>query len=398
MTLGDGSFAVFGGRQSFSYEFIPAAEGTKNEKAMPSQFLHDTTEIYVENNLYPFVYLAPDGNLFMFANTRSILLDPRENKVLREYPPLEGGARNYPSSGMSALIPFRLQVQNPPLIPGEVLVCGGAPPEAFVLSEPFKPNPQFLPALKDCARMVFTDPNPVWVKEEMPIPRVMGDITTLPNGDIILINGAMKGTSAWNQAREHIFTPVLYKPNNPVNERFQVLAGSTIPRMYHSISTLLPDGKLFIAGSNTNDGYLYTNVMYPTELRGEKFAPPYFDPAPEVAGLRAKIRVEASDAKLTYDAPFNVEIDAVTSPAPLTIENVEVSMIPPAFTTHGISMSQRCVFLGKVNMAPAPANGYKITVQSPPSGNIAPPGYYMLFVVIRGIPSQRAMWVQIKAK
>lgn len=29
-----------------------------------------------------------------------------------------------------------------------------------------------------------------WVREDMGVPRVMGDATLLPNGDVILLNGA----------------------------------------------------------------------------------------------------------------------------------------------------------------------------------------------------------------
>lgn len=36
-----------------------------------------------------------------------------------------------------------------------------------------------------------------------------------------------------------------------------------------------------------------------------------------------------------------------------------------------------------------------ITVVAPPSGRLAPPGYYLLFVVHQDVPS-RGMWVNIE--
>lgn len=389
MTLADGGFAVFGGRQAYSYEFIPA-EGTKNLKAIPLNLLHDTSDFQVENNLYPFVHLLPDGNLFVFANNRSILLEPKQNKILREFPVLQGGSRNYPASGMSVLFPIRLFLQNPAVINAEVLICGGALHTAFAAAE-FKK--EFLPALRDCNKIQLMKQNPKWKKEIMPIPRVMGDMTILPNGDILMINGAMKGTSAWNDAQEPVLNPVVYRYKSPTRKRFQVLAPTNIPRMYHSVASLLPDGKVFVGGSNTNDGYLMAGVQYPTELRGEKFSPPYFDPA--LQNQRPNIHFDASESKITYTKPFRVVFDLVAE-GELTKKDVEVTIIAPSFTTHGISMNQRLLFLGKSDLITTGPNIYQITVIAPPSANVAPFGYYLLFVVYRGIPAKRALWVQLK--
>ncbi|KAF2285256.1 hypothetical protein GH714_039129 [Hevea brasiliensis] len=67
--LPDGGFIVVGGREAFSYEYIPA-EGKSNAKPYFFDFLRQTSDPE-ENNLYPFVYLSTDGNVFIFANSRS---------------------------------------------------------------------------------------------------------------------------------------------------------------------------------------------------------------------------------------------------------------------------------------------------------------------------------------
>ncbi len=41
-------------------------------------------------------------------------------------------------------------------------------------------------------RYTFSD----WVEEDMSVPRVMGDATLLPNGDVVLLNGAQVRTRA----------------------------------------------------------------------------------------------------------------------------------------------------------------------------------------------------------
>ncbi|GLT44811.1 hypothetical protein SLA2020_186880 [Shorea laevis] len=75
---------------------------------------------------------------------------------------------------------------------------------------------------------------------------------------------------------------------------------------------------------------------------------------------------------------------------------LQVTMYSPPFTTHGISMNQRLVQLGIVDVNRNVFPGiHNIVATGPPSGNIAPPGYYMLFVNFNGVPSV-AVWVQIK--
>lgn len=386
-TMPDGGFILVGGRRSFSLEFVPA-EGKTNPRAIKMPFLDETTDLD-ENNLYPFVHLSTDGNVFIFANSRSILFNPKTHTVIYEYPILDGGARNYPSSGMSALLPLRLPLENPESIPAEVIVCGGAKPEAYRAAE--KGN--FMPALEDCNRIEITKPKDVWKKEIMPSPRVMGDMLILPTGDLLIINGATSGTSAWNFAEAPNYSPILYTPEKPQGQRFRQLIPTTIPRMYHSSAAVLPDGQILVAGSNTNAGYLFQAVKYPTELRVEKFSPPYLDPA--YTGFRPAIQVDQLEGKWEYGKDFVVSFNLLVD-GELDRENdIRVTMYPPPFTTHGYSMNQRLVVLAIRELAETGGRIYSATVVAPPSGIIAPPGYYMLFVVYRGIPSVAA-WVQIK--
>jgi len=382
--LANGSFILVGGRRSFSYEYIPR-EGDSNSKAINFPFLNETTDLD-ENNLYPFVHLSTDGNVFIFANHRSVLLNPQTNTIVREFPVLDGGSRNYPASGMSALLPIKLHVQNPELIPVEVIVCGGAKPEAYALSQ--KGN--FTQALQDCNRLQITNPDAKWIKETMPSSRVMGDMLILPNGELLILNGAKIGTAAWYSADDPNFTPLLYSPEKPQDQRFMELAPATIPRMYHSASSLLPDGKVLVGGSNPNAGYNFT-AKYPTEMRIEKFSPPYLDPA--LAIKRPEILVESSEASLLYGKMFSVQFK---SNEPLvTKEDIMVTMYAPPFTTHGFSMNQRLLKLVEVDVVKVSGGSHQVNVTAPPTGMVAPPGFYLLFVVHRGLPS-KGMWVQIK--
>ncbi|KAG0465585.1 hypothetical protein HPP92_019749 [Vanilla planifolia] len=385
--LGDGSFIVLGGRRAFNYEFVPA-EKSKSTRLYDLPFLLETTD-REENNLYPFIHLSTDGNLFVFANNRAILLQPKTGVILREFPPLPGGSRNYPASGMSALLPIDLNDQNSnptkrtTLFPAHVLICGGAPSNSFHLADAYK---TYVPGLKSCGRITITDPLAQWELENMPAPRTIADMLVLPNGDVLIINGAMLGCAGWDFAREPALAPLLYMPAVTGSGRWRELASTWIPRMYHASSAVLPDAAILVAGSNTNPSYNFSEeALFPTELRVEKFRPPYLDP--DMDAERPRIDAEKVKKEVGYKESFEV---AFTVPgAVVEMTNVKVTMYAPPFTTHGYSMNQRLLVLRVEELGMG-----RIMVTAPPSGDIAPPGWYMLFVVHMGLPSEAA-WVRV---
>ncbi|KAL0315661.1 UNVERIFIED_CONTAM: putative aldehyde oxidase Art an 7 [Sesamum radiatum] len=352
--------------------------------------LEDTTDDGGrENNLYPFVNLLPDGNLFVFANYKSIVLNPNTGETIRSLPDLPGGSRNYPASGMSALLPINLDTNENSVPELEVLICGGNTREAYTFSDLQLPKRTFLPALQDCGKLNLNREDAEWEIEEMPSRRVMGDMLILPTGDMLMINGAQAGTSAWDAADIPNLTPVLYSPNKKKGERFQELVPTTIPRMYHSVSLVLPNGQILVAGSNTNAFYKMEkyndDFRFPTEVRVEKFSPPYLDPA--LDKYRIEILEEESDKKLKYGGEFNVAIGHTEGNVEQS--NIKVTMYSPPFTTHGYSMNQRLLILKVKEVAKG-----LVSVVAPPSAALAPPGYYLLFVVHSGVPSH-GMWVHI---
>lgn len=382
--LPDGSFIVIGGRRQFNYEFIPAP-GVANPTNFKLPFLRETSDA-VEDNLYPFVNLLPDGSLFIFANNRSILLSPQSKSVIRELPVLEGGARNYPGSAMSALLPIKLTGPKSEPAPVEIIVCGGTPHGSAAEAA----KGEFLPALSSCGRIMPLDSNPKWEIETMPTARVMGDMLLLPTTEVLIINGAKKGSAGWNFASEPNLAPLLYKPMKEKAQRFIQLSPSTIPRMYHSTSAVLPDGRILVAGSNTNNGYNFTGVTYPTELRVEKFSPPYLDP--QLMNHRPAILPNPIKGDITYGQTFSIPFKLVG--LELELKELKVTMYAPPLTTHGYSMNQRLLILSAQNLKKVDPSTHALEVLAPSMAEIAPPGYYLLFVVHRGVPSE-GLWVRI---
>ncbi|KAH7854229.1 hypothetical protein Vadar_011528 [Vaccinium darrowii] len=101
-----------------------------------------------------------------------------------------------------------------------------------------------------------------------------------------------------------------------------------------------------------------------------------------------KFTTAASDKRLAYGEQFTVKIDLKDSG--VGPEDLKLTMLHPPFTTHGYSKSQRMLVLEPVSFVDS-----QITAVAPASGKLAPPGYYLLYVVHRGLPS-RGMWVHIQ--
>ncbi|TYH72880.1 hypothetical protein ES332_D05G286900v1 [Gossypium tomentosum] len=354
--LPDGRQIIVGGRRQFNYEFVPKTI-TANTFSLP--FLSQTSERGVENNLYPFVFLNVDGNLFIFAINRAILLDYMKNKVVKTYPTIPvDDPRSYPSTGSAILLP--LKNLEAAAIQAEVLVCGGAPKGSYAQAVRGK----FIGALNTCVRIKITDPNPQWVMETMPLARVMGDMILLPNGNVLLINGAGSGTAGWELGRNPVLNP--YKPDNKIGTRFETQNPTTVPRLYHSTTALLRDGRVLA------------------------FSPAYLDT--KFNNIRPIITAPKSMSGIKYGTKLTVRVVITRKVAK---NQVSVTMVAPAFNTHSFSMNQRLLVLGNDKVAALGKVTYDIDVTTPCSGNLAPSGFYLLFVVHQGIPS-KGIWVKLQ--
>ncbi|KAK6939379.1 Glyoxal oxidase, N-terminal [Dillenia turbinata] len=382
--LPDGRQIIIGGRKQFNYEFYPKTATTSG--VFNLSFLSETNDPSQENNLYPFVHLNVDGNLFIFANNRAILLDYNNGVVVKTYPQIPGAdPRNYPSTGSSVLLPLKnLQSGN---VEAEVLICGGAPRNSYLKAQ----KGTFMTALNTCGRIKITDASPSWVMETMPIPRTMGDMILLPNGNVLIINGVQNGAAGWELGRNAVLSPVLYQPDNPVGSRFEVQNPSTIARAYHSTAILLRDGQVLVGGSNPHKKYEFTNVIFPTELSLEAFSPDYLNAG--VSNLRPQILSPRTQSQVGYGQNLLVRFSLAGQ---VNTSAISVTMVAPSFTTHSFSQSQRLLVLsgiGKILLNGK--NIFQMQVITPGSGNLAPAAFYMFYVVHQGIPSP-GIWVQLQ--
>lgn len=266
------------------------------------------------DNLYPFVHLLPNNQLYIFANRDSILYNWQTNTAVKNFPTIPGEPRNYPSAGSSVLLPL---TSDGGFSWPEILVCGGAQYGAYIGGN------KGAAASKTCGRIAPLADGADWAMEDMPHQRVMGDMMLLPSRDVLIINGAANGAQGWGGASNPVTTPDLYHPEYAAGTRFTSLTGTDIPRVYHSTANLLQDGSVLIAGSNTHQFYTLTGYL-PTELRIERFYPPYLgNDAPAFTKL---------PGNLGYGEDFTAVVEATNPTA------IELNLISAPFVTHSYAM------------------------------------------------------------
>ncbi|KAJ7141391.1 glyoxal oxidase N-terminus-domain-containing protein [Mycena epipterygia] len=372
----NGGFVNDAGQDNPTYEFYPSRGQIIN-----SPFLAETLPI----NLYPLTWLLPSGLLLMQANRATILLDPNSHKEyqLDDIPDV---VRAYPASAGSIMFP---------LTPANnwtatVLFCGGSDNDDWKTDW----NIAAYPASKSCVRITPDLAKSYTQDDPLPEGRSMGNLIALPDGRILCLNGARTGVAGYGNdswaigmsyADNPVLTPVIYDPSAAAGSRWSRagLNASTVPRMYHSSATLLPDGAVLVAGSNPNSDYnVGAGIKYPTEYRVERFYPSYYNARrPQPVGLLSQ---------LSYGGPsFDVTLSADDLSGDVhNAANATVVLIRPGFSTHSMNMGQRFVQLDATYTAYGANNTATLHVsQLPPNPAILAPGPALLFVVVAGVPS-----------
>lgn len=328
-------------------------------------------------------------HVFTLAGNQVIVHDYSTNQQIKKLPDTPLQPRCFPSSATVVLLPLVAPNYDP-----TILMCGGSSGDA--------PDPQ---ALDDCYTIKPNDENPVWQQDDnLPNgPQTMTDAVLLPDGTVLMLNGAHAGSAGGYMARDPVNQAIIYNPAAPAGQRFTKQGTTTIPRLYHSVAILLPSGEVLVAGSNpdvfyapkgnpsinkiypefNNNGkvsFLHQQqektVDHPTEYRVEIFSPPYMDSPsrPAITNLPAKI---------TYNSKFDVNASGLKG-------DVKVRMAYAGFRTHAVDMGQRMVELETVGSGDG-----TVTVTAPKNASVMPPGHYLLFAVADGIPSE-GKWISLQ--
>jgi Domain of unknown function (DUF1929)/Legume lectin domain/PKD domain/Glyoxal oxidase N-terminus len=292
--------------------------------------------------LYPRMHVLPSGKVFYSGSTTtSSIFDPSNftwtiNVAVTNY----GGTRTY---GSSVLLP---------LTPGNaykprVLILGGGNP-----------------ATATTEVIDLSAATPKWVKgPNMSAQRIEMNATLLPNGKVLALGGSFNDEDLTTAA----LNADIYDPNaNTMSS-----AGTeAFARLYHSVSLLMSDGRVLVAGGNPKRGTYEPHM--------EIYTPAYLFNSSGALATRPTI-TSLSTSVVGYGNSFTLQTpDAANISTVVMMRNGSV--------THAFNMDQRYV-----GVTFTQGSGV-LTVTAPPSGNIAPPGYYMLFLInSTGVPSVAQM-------
>jgi hypothetical protein len=212
--------------------------------------------------------------------------------------------------------------------------------------------------------------------DSMPEGRGMVEATLLPDGTVLWLNGCNRGAQGFLLAEDPTMRALLYDPTKPKGQRFTQLATTNIARLYHSVALLLLDGTVLIAGSNPNEMPVLApkpGAPFQTEFRVERFTPPY------LMGNKANLRPTITSVSPNIKAgsgTFTLKFDVPTS-----AKNVKVSLYHGGFVTHSVHMGHRMLFLDYTGWKAGQAK-QTLSVKNPPNLNTAPPGPYVVYVVV----------------
>jgi plastocyanin len=346
ITLGDGRLLTLfgqdhgagGGATARSLEvFTPG--GGANWSA-PKPFPATFTYFY-----YPWTFLLPNGDLFVAGPQRpSRRFDwtatPITDDPAKRWSFTIGVDRGVNMDGTAVLLPLE-----PPGYKPRVLVAGGAPAAAQQTAE----------------WIDLSAAAPAWsALPNMNVPRDKLNSVILPDGRIFVAGGTPYSIIDGGPAE-------LFDPEDPASG-WQLGPSMKHPRRYHSAAILLADGSVLMGG-DTDGGRDGGN------LPNERYRPTYF--------FKPRPAITSSPASIAHGATFNVGAD---KPAAIA----KAVLMRPGAVTHAFNQAQRyvgCVISG--------ASATEVHVVAPPNGNIAPPGWYLLFLVDHDRVPSTGVWMRL---
>jgi hypothetical protein len=232
------------------------------------------------------------------------------------------------------------------------------------------------PATSSTEIIDLSSNNPSWSPgPNMSTGRIQMNAVILPNGTVLAEGGSVNNESPDTPGK----TADLYDPTSNTMHSGGTAAYS---RLYHSTALLLPDATVVSMGSNPGARGSYQAAI-------EIYTPPYLFDANDHLITTARPSITAispASGMVGYNSPLAVNY---TSNSAIS----SAVLVHPGSVTHAFDMEQRLIGL----CGPAPeqpncsgANGV-INFTTPPNSNIAPPGYYMLFLLdSAGVPSKAA--------
>ena len=371
VTLPNGNVLIISGAAGiYGLKNIGAIDlvNRKLELFDPNTGLVKLQKIPFRIGLYPFMHVLPNNRIFVHSERTTRIYNHLTNlwekdhdgKNILEIRTQFHYSRTNPVQGTSVLLPFRLSRNKEYAC---VMIIGGGGEE-----EDPKMN---TPATATCEIIDFNDDEDeaVWNKTtSMNFRRVMPDAIILPNGKILVVNGCEKGKS--DEGENPVLVPELYDPEY---KNWTKMTPMNVKRLYHSNALLLPDGRVMTAGTDKewNKG---ENIR--DEYRIDVFTPPYLQ-----NNTRPEIQNVKKEAK--YSEEIIIECDQAE-------EISSVCLIRPSSVTHSLNTDQRYIEIQIMATTKS-----TLTVKIPSDPEIAPKGFYMLFILNKMETPSKAKFLKI---
>jgi fibronectin type 3 domain-containing protein len=234
------------------------------------------------------------------------------------------------------------------------------------------------PATSSTEIMDLSVTPPVWTAAaSMSTGRIQMNAVLLPNGQVLAEGGSVNNEAPNGPGK----SADLY---DPVANTMKPGGTAAYSRLYHSVAILLPDATVVSMGSNPPNRGTYEAAI-------EIYTPPYLFDATDhliTTNRPAITGITPASGPIGYNQPFSVSYTATSAISSAVLVRLGSS-------THAFDMDQRLIGLcGPAPPQPA-CTGAVLNLTTPPDSTIAPPGYYMVFVLdAAGVPS-KAQIVQL---
>ena len=331
-----------------------------------------TTDVLMPTKgTYPRVSLLPDGRLFIASPSddepfrKSYTFDPvagtkapAGTNVVPESEPDEIHGSDQSWKGTGVLLP---------LVPSQKAY----PHARFALINGVKAYVMDLAQAGPAWKTMGTRPSELG----SPSPtRAYANSTLLPTGQVLVTGGVAPPEMETNAVKK----AELYDPEE---DRWLLTAPASVPRNYHGVALLQPDGRVWTASGSQDHhgsqcGWFHNippdgvgdcnhSALEKTEERVEIFTPWYYSVSRPV--------ITSCPAEIVPDGrPFKIGVAPSRGAAAVQ----RVVLMRAGSATHSFDTDQRLVQLDITA-----GTGSAVTVNSPYTAAAAPPGDYMLFAL-----------------
>jgi YVTN family beta-propeller protein len=291
-------------------------------------------------NWHPLMVVAPDGRLFHGGPTRKMNWVTSTGNGSVTYSNVNVPGTHFPKEGCFAMYDE-----------GQILVAGGS------LTPSSNPNDSSTGTSTNLAFTIDIRTGTPVVRQASPMKyvRQFANSVILPTGEVMVIGGNTSGLK-FNDTGS-ILSPEIW---NPTTGQWREVTDMSVPRNYHSVALLLPDGRVWSGGGGLSgnsadhrDAQIYTPPMLYAS-NGEPALRPVITQAPGYIGTGTTFTVRGTPGLQRF------------------------TFIKMSSQTHSMNTDLRFLNLPFTEASPG-----VYSVRSHANLNVMTPGYWMLFGVAR---------------